>query len=146
MDSFIFKVIFRAQEQLETKNLTLSFKSLNFKKPLSIPEVSLLELKKLAELNQEIINFQNIEEILIIGNPAVDYTYNYFLVLLFSKKKEGKKTGYLIGNIKKFGDIMIGVWPFNTQMKGISEQTLLDTVNDIIKNPGNYDNICLISQ
>ena len=146
MDSFIYKVIFRAQEQLENKNLTLSFKNLNFEKPLSISELSLLELKKLNETNQDIINFQNIEEVLIIGNPTVDYNYNYYLVLLFSTKLDEKKKGYLIGNIKKLGDIIIGVWPFNTENNEITGQKILETYNDIIKNPKNYNSICLISQ
>ena len=82
----------------------------------------------------------------IIGNPKVDYIYNYYLVLLFSTKLDEKKTGYLIGNIKKLGDIIIGVWPFNTQINDITGQKILETYNDIIKNPGNYSSICLISQ
>jgi len=146
MDSIIFKVIFRAQEQFENKNLTLSFKILNFENPLSIHAKSILELKKLSETNQHIINFQNIEEVLIIGNPIVDYIYNYYLVILFSLKSDGKKTGYLIGNIKKLGDIIIGVWPFNSELKNTTGQKILETYNDIIENPRNYSNICLISQ
>jgi len=146
MDSIIFKVIFRAQEQFENKNLTLSFKHLAFENPLSIPVTSILELKKLSETNQHIITFQNIEEVLIIGNPIDDYLYNYYLVILFSLKTDGKKTGFLIGNIKKLGDLIIGVWPFNTQIKNTSGEIILDTYNDIIKSPHNYSNICLISQ
>ena len=146
MDSIIFKVIFRAQEQFENKNLTLSFKHLVVENPLSIRAKSILELKKLSEANQNIINFQNIEEVLIIGNPVDDFIYNYYLVILFSLKADGKKTGYLIGNIKKFGDVIIGVWPFNIQLKDTTGKKILETYNDIIENPHNYSNICLISQ
>lgn len=146
MDSIIFKVIFRAQAQFENKNLTLSFKHLAFENPLSIRAKSIIELKKLSETNQHIINFQNIEEVLIIGNPVDDLIYNYYLVILFSLKKDEKKTGYLIGNIKKLGDVIIGVWPFNSQLKDTTGKKILEIYNDIIENPHNYSNICLISQ
>ncbi len=146
MDSIIYKVIFQAHEQFENKNITLSFKNLNIKKLISIPPKFISELKKLSEINQHIINFQNIEEVLTIGNPTVDYTYNYYLVILFTIKSNGKKKGYLIGNVKKFGDIVIGVWPFNINLKDITGEKVLETYNDIIKNPNKYSSICLISQ
>ena len=146
MASIIYKVIFRAHEQFEHKNLTLSFKRLEFKKPISIPAKFTLELKKLSETNQNIINFQNIEEVFIIGNPTVDHTYNYYLVILYTKKSNGKKIGYLIGNVKNLGDIVIGVWPFNTYLPDLSEEKILETYNDMMQNPNNYKSICLISQ
>ena len=146
MDSIIYKVIFRAQKKLENKNLTLSFKNLDFEKPISLPVKFILELKKLSEKNQQIINFQNIEEVLIIGNPTVDYSYNYYLVILYTIKSDGNKIGYLIGNVKKLGDVIIGIWPFNTQLKDLTRKKVLEIYDDIIKNPNKYSNICLISQ
>ena len=109
MDPIIYKVIFRAHDQFEYKNLTLSFKSLEFKKHISIPAKFTLELKKLSETNQHIITFQNIEEVLIMGNPTEGHTYNYYLIILYTYKSNGKKIGYLIGNVKNLGDIIIGV-------------------------------------
>lgn len=146
MDSFIYKVIFRAHEQFENKNLVLSFKNVDFEKPISIPAKFILDLKKLSEKNQHIINFQNIEEVLIIGNPPVDYIYNYYLVVLYTIKSDGKKTGYLIGNVKKLGDIIIGVWPFNINLKDMMGERILKTYNDILENPNKFSSICLISQ
>jgi len=146
MDSIIYKVIFRAHEKFEHKNLTLSFRSLEFKKPISIPAKFTLELKKLSETNQHIISFQNIEEVLIIGNPTIDLTYNYYLVILYTHKSNKKKIGYLIGNVKNLGDIIIGVWPFNRDLKDLSEGTILESYNDMMQNPGNYNTICLITQ
>ncbi|MFX1569785.1 MAG: hypothetical protein ACFFCV_15630 [Promethearchaeota archaeon] len=145
MDSIIYKVIFRAHEQFEHKNLTLSFKSLEFKKPISISKF-ILELKNLSEIKQHIISFQNIEEVLIIGNPTIERTYNYYLVILYTHKSNKKKIGYLIGNVKNLGDIIIGVWPFNRDLKDLSEEIVLESYNDMMQNPGNYTTICLITQ
>ncbi len=146
MDSIIYKVIFTAHEQFEHKNLTLSFKSLEFKKLISIPAKFTLELKKLSEIHQHIISFQNIEEVLIIGNPTVNHTYNYYLVILYTNKSNEKKTGYLIGNVKNLGDIIMGIWPFNIDLKDLSEEKILETYNDMMQHPNNYSSICLISQ
>jgi hypothetical protein len=146
MDSLIYKVIFRAHEGFEHKNLTLSFKNLEFKKPLSIPAKFTQEIIRLSDTNQHIINFQNIEEVLIIGNPTVDQIYNYYLVILYTYKSNGKKIGYLIGNVKNLGDIIIGIWPFNIYLKDISEEKILEINNDMMQNPHNFTSICLISQ
>ncbi|UCC21024.1 MAG: hypothetical protein JSV62_07015 [Promethearchaeota archaeon] len=146
MNSVIYKVIFRAQDEIENKNLTLSFKNLDFEKPISIPAKFIIELKKISENNNQIINFQNIEEVITVGNPIFKYSYNYYIVVLFTIKSDGKKVGFLIGNVKNIGDIIIGIWPFNIILKDIIEESVLDTCNDIIENPNKYSGICLISQ
>ena len=146
MNSFIYKVIFRAHEKFENKNLTLSFINVDFEKPVSIPAKFILELKKISEKNNQVINFQNIEEVLIIGNPTFEYSFNYYLVILYTIKPDGRKVGYLIGNAKNLGDIIIGVWPFNIYSKDITEEKVLETYHDIIENPNKYSSICLISQ
>ena len=146
MNSVIYKVIFRAHQQFENKNLTLSFKNLEFEKPVTIPAKFILELKKISEKNNHIINFQNIEEVLIIGNPIVDYPYNYYLIILYTVKSDAKKIGYLIGNVKNLGDIIIGIWPFNIHLKDITDDKILNTFNEIIENPDKFSSICLITQ
>jgi len=146
MNSVIYKVIFRTPQQFEPKNLTLSFKNLEFEKPISIPGKFIFELKKISEKNNHIINFQNIEEVLTIGNPTVDYQYNYYLVILYIFKLDAKKIGYLIGNVKNLGDIIIGIWPFNIHIKDITEDYVIKTCNEIIENPNKFSSICLITQ
>ncbi|MFX0104940.1 MAG: hypothetical protein ACFE75_05575 [Candidatus Hodarchaeota archaeon] len=146
MDSFIYKVIFRTHEQYEYKNLVLSFKNIDFEEPIIIPSKSILDLKKLSENNSHIINFQNIEEVLLIGNPTIEYSYNYYLVILYTIKSDGKKTGYLIGNVKKLGDIIIGIWPFNIDLKDITGEKILKNYNDILEYPNKFSSICIISQ
>lgn len=144
MDSIIYKVIFKAFEQFENKNLTLSFKDLGAKNPITIPAKFILELKNLSEKNDKVVYFQNIEEVIIVGDVKANYSFNYYLVILFISK--GEKQGYLIGNIKKFGDIIIGVWPFNQQLSKMTPETIHKNYNNIIKNPDNFSKICLISQ
>jgi len=144
MDSIIYKVIFKAFEQFENKNLTLSFKDLGAKNPITIPAKFILELKNLSEKNDKVVYFQNIEEVIIVGNAKTNYSFNYYLVILFISN--GEKQGYLIGNIKKFGDIIIGVWPFNQQLSKMTPETIHNNYHNIIKNPNNFSKICLISQ
>ena len=146
MNSVIYKVVFRSYQQFENKNLTLSFKHIDSEKPISIPAKFILELKKISEKNNHIINFQNIEEVLIIGNPTIDHTYNYYIVILYTHKSNGKKIGFLIGNVKNLGDIIIGVWPFNRDLKDLSEEIILESYNEMMQNPDNYNTICLITQ
>jgi len=145
MDSIIYKVIFRAHDEFENKSYSLSFANLNFEKPLIINTKFILDLKKISEIYQHIVYFQNIEEVLIIGNPKLDYIYNYFIVILYTNKANRKKEGYLVSNVKNFGDIILGFWPFNDP-KNSSEEKILETTIDIISNPNNYSNVCIISQ
>jgi len=142
----IYKVVFKAFEQSESKNLNLSFRSIFSEKPISIPARLIFELKRLSEERSDIINFQNIEEVLTIGNKPSKDTYNYYLVILFTNKSSGIKQGYLIGNQKNVGDILIGYWPFNKENISFSHEIIHKEFNDIIKHPQHYNDICLISQ
>ena len=146
MDLVTFKVIFRAFEQFEKKNLSLSFQNIISKKPIEIPRDLILKLRHLSETNKNIINFQNIEEVVLLGNPMSNYIFNYYLVILYTIKSKGKKQGYLIGNVKKWEDILIGLWPFNIELNIIKEENIIENLNDIANNLTKYTKICLISQ
>jgi len=144
MDSIIYKVIFKAIEQFENKNLTLSFKDLGAKNPITVPAKFILELKNLSEKKGKVVYFQNIEEVIIVGNDKTRYNFNYYLVILFISN--GEKQGYLIGNVKKLGDIIIGVWPFNQQLSKMTPETIHKNYSNITKNTDSFSKICLISQ
>jgi hypothetical protein len=146
MDSIIFKVIFKATESSAEKNLNLSFKYLNTEEPIIVPANTIQKLKSLNEAENEIIYFTNIEEVIIVGNVDHNYTYNYYLVLLFTLKTNGEKRGYLIGNVKNLGDLIIGIWPFNLPSSQSNSENVIENFDDIINNPRNYTKICLISQ
>lgn len=146
MDSIIYKVIFKEIQHIENKNLTLNFNKLAFKKPLIVPPKFLRELKTLSEKSENIIFFQNIEEVIIVGNINSNVNYNYYLIILFMLKSDGDRHGYLIGNVKNVGDIIIGIWPFNRQVSELTPETIIENYHDIINNPSKYSRICLISQ
>ena len=145
MNPVIYKVIFRALERFESRNLTLSFKNLEFSTPVSLPN-KFREFRDISVNSDHVMSFQNIEEVLIIGNPSVEYSYNYFLVILYTSKADGEKNGFLIGNVKNLGDVIIGVWPFNKELNNITEENVLNSLKDVIENPDKFSSICLISQ
>ena len=144
MDPIIYKVIFKSIEQFENRNLTLSFKDLNIKNPITIPAKLILELKNLSVKNKEVIFFQNIEEVIVVGNNDTKFSYNYYLVILFTSN--GEKQAHLIGNVKNLGDIIIGVWPFDQLLSNMTSKKIHEIYSNIIKNPEKFNNICLISQ
>ncbi len=146
MDLVTFKVIFRAFEQFEKKNLSLSFLNIISEKRIEIPNNLILKLKHLSEKKKTIINFQNIEEVILLGNPKSNYIFNFYLVILYTLKLKGKQQGYLIGNVKKWGYLLIGVWPFNIELSTITEDDILKNLKDIVNNLTKYSKICLISQ
>jgi len=146
MDSIIYKVIFKAIQHMENKNLTLNFKNLGFKKPIIVPSRFLQELKILSEKSENILIFQNIEEVITVGNINSNVNYNYYLIILFTLKSGKDKYGYLIGNVKNLGDITIGIWPFNREVSELTPEIIIENYNNIINNPSDYSKICLISQ
>ncbi|KKN69662.1 hypothetical protein LCGC14_0438510 [marine sediment metagenome] len=145
MDSMFYKVIFKAIENVENKNLMMSFKNLNSTTPIAIPSEFINKLRDLSENLENIIHFQNIEEVLIIGNLVSRYNHNYYLINLF-ERVNGEKQGYLIGNVNELGDIVLGVWPFNRQLLKLTPDVIINTFDEMIKSPTNYRKICIISQ
>ena len=141
-----YKVIFKGSEETEGNELTLTFKSGDFDKPIKIPANIFLELKKLSETSNNILDFKNIEEVIEIGQLNSGSSYNYHLVILFTSKSSQIKEGYLIRNVKKLGDILIGVYPFNKNISDLTPELFSEKINNLITNPHEYSNICLISQ
>ena len=139
-----FKVIFNGSKDIEDENLTLTFKKIDSTKNLYISNAIISELKNLSEKNKNVVVFQNIDEVIEIGNVSSRKLYNYFYVLIYTHKSVALKEGFLIGNLKKKGDIIIGVWPFNKDITGFTPENFLKSINNLIKNPHEYSNISLI--
>jgi len=145
MSSANYKVIFEGNKEPEKNKLSLTFKSIPSDKPINIPAQFILDIKKLSEKSPNIVNFQNIEEVVKIGKGLSPSSFNYFFALLYTLKSDSKKEGFLMGNIKKLGDTLIGIWPFNTNIAELSYEVIVEKFNNLIKKPHEYSNICLIS-
>ncbi len=145
MSSINYKVIFKGSKTSEKNKSSLTFQNILLKKPIKVPLKLILELKKMSENNPNIITFQNIEEVLKIRNDSLDFKFHYYFVLLYTFKTDGKKSGFLIGNTKGLGDILIGIWPFNKKFKEKSFfENYVEEFENLIKNPHKYKNITLI--
>jgi len=144
MNSSNFKVIFNGSKDVENENLTLTFKKITTTKKISLSHVVISKLKNLSEISNHVVVFQNIEEVIEIGDVSPRETYNYYYVLIYTYKSDAKKEGFLIGNLKKKGDIIIGIWPFNKEIVDSPPEDFLKSFNNLIENPHEYSNISLI--
>ena len=148
MSEVIFKVILKGNnldENLQYTTTNLSFKNILNDNLIKIPSHYLSSIKTLSEKYDNIISFQNLEEVITIGDFPKDYTINYHIVILYTMKSEEKKRGFLIANIKKIGDVLIGIWPFNEDVNAINEENIHETLNDFIKNCDQYKNLVIIN-
>ena len=142
MNTIVYKVVFNGINEIKEKTLNLSFKGVIFDPSIKIPSHFFSELKKLSELNQNILIFKNIDEVIKLGEDiSLDAVY-YYNVLLFQFKNQ--KEGFLIGNTKKKGDILLGTWPFNKIYED-SKNVILDKLNNLLSKHNEYDKICLIN-
>lgn len=148
MNSVIFKVLLKGTEQDENKSVdskTLSFRSILTEDIIKIPSHYISSLKSMSENFENIITFQNLEEVIIIGELSREFSINYYIVILFSMKSEQKRNGFLIANIKKIGDALIGIWPFTEEIDRLDEDYIHKKFNDFINNHDDYKNLVIIN-
>jgi hypothetical protein len=144
MSSVVYKVIFKGTEGDEEDNFTLTFKEISINEPIKVSPQQLSTLKRFSQTAQNIINFQNIEEVIRIGEPTIGLIINYYIVLLFITKLDHQRKGFLIGNVKGKGDVLLGIWPFTQKLEFSNSNKINKIFNDLIKKPENYNKICLI--
>lgn len=148
MNSVIFKVVLKGNEQEDSvaaESITLTFKSVISPNFIKIPVNFISSLKTMNKNNKNIVNFQNIEEVITIGDISKEIIINYYLVILFSSKSKNERNGLLIANIKKVGDVLIGIWPFNEDTEFLNEDYMNQIFNDLTNNKENYKNIVIIN-
>lgn len=143
MNTIFYKVIFKALDEKKENSFSLTFKNFITSKPIYIPSRYFSILKELSKENQDIINFQNIQEVIKIGEDGFNYIFNYYIVILFTNIHDRKKKGFLIGNAKKFGDLLIGIWPFNQEEPSYTSSNIVELFDDLIKKT-KFDKICII--
>ena len=141
MDSPTYKVIFKGLDGDQSRSLTLTFKGLQTDHFIKIPPDLLPELKEKSSSN--IINFQNIGEVLSFGNEF-GLNFNYYIVILLIKKQERELKGFLIGNTKDLGDIIIGIWPFTESFEKTSIETLSAKISKLHLDYEQFEKICVI--
>ncbi|MFW9949637.1 MAG: hypothetical protein ACFFKA_05875 [Candidatus Thorarchaeota archaeon] len=132
MNTIFYKVIFKALEEHEDNTFSLTFRSIIDSKPICIPSHYFSTLKELSKKDKNVINFQNIQEVIKIGENGSNYIFNYYIVLLFTQFENREKQGFLIGNAKNYGDILIGIWPFNKEFLNYSSNTILEIFDNLI--------------
>jgi hypothetical protein len=143
MSLIVYKVIFKGNVENEIEDLTLTFKEISFNEPINVSPKYISMLKKLSKASQNIINFQNIKEVIRIGENTQGFLINYYIVLLYISIN-GTKKGFLIGNVKNKGDIILGIWPFTQKSEILTIEEINSIFNDFITKPQNYGRICLI--
>ncbi|MBY8981704.1 MAG: hypothetical protein KGD57_02035 [Candidatus Lokiarchaeota archaeon] len=137
----VYKVIFKGSNKIEKEKLSLTFKELSSDSIIKLPADYLNKLKKIN--NQKIIHFQNIDAVLRFGIDSSLPNYTFYHVILFSFKE--RKQGILVGNLKKEGDVLIGIWPFRPDLNQESEKDLINTYEDLVNNPKIFQEICIIN-
>ncbi|MFX1239295.1 MAG: hypothetical protein ACFFAS_18195 [Promethearchaeota archaeon] len=144
MSASIYKVVFSGKKESELEKITLTFRNFQTNTKYIIPPSFITELKQKSEEVKNVLYLRNIEEVIKLGNNIDIQTFESYYVVLFSKK-EGKKIGFLLGNVKKIGTIIIGLWPFNTEKDDYSRKKIDEILNQLTSNSKNYDTICLIA-
>lgn len=140
-----YKVIFKGNlKETGIDKLVLTFTNILTEESLQIPDNFIFDLKRLSENRANVITFQNIEEVIQIGNTTPFSVHNNYTVIIYTLKSGGKKEGLLVGSSKKRGDIIIGIWPFNDLPTNILNEALSNKLISLIKNEQEYSNICLI--
>jgi hypothetical protein len=143
MSTIFYKVIFKGIKGDSSESYSLTFKNVIQEKPIHVPSQFFSALKNLSEKQTNVINFQNIREVVKIGKISTNYDINYYIVVLYTSVKDGKKEGFLIGNIKKLGDVLIGIWPFNQERTSISSDFFLNQL-ELITKSNKLKDICVV--
>jgi hypothetical protein len=143
MTKIFYKVIFKGVKGDSSESYSLTFKNIIQEKPINIPSQFFSSLKTLSQKQPSVINFQNIREVVKIGDQNAIYDFKYYIVVLYTSLADGKKEGFLVGNLKKLGDILIGIWPFNQGSVSISSEHFLRQLN-LLTDGHKFKDICVI--
>ena len=145
MSTLYYKVIFKGIKGDSSESYSLTFKNVidPKKNAINIPSQFFASLRSLSQKQTYVINFQNIREVVKIGDSDDKYNFNYYIVVLFTNLTDGNKEGFLVGNVKKLGDILIGIWPFNQEYDSLSSESILGKLNLLIEGK-KFKDICVV--
>ncbi|MFX0012383.1 MAG: hypothetical protein ACFE9R_18870 [Candidatus Hermodarchaeota archaeon] len=143
MSTLYYKVIFKGIKGDSSESYSLTFKDIIGEKPINITSQFFASLKSLSQKQTIVITFQNIREVVKIGDSEDKYNFNYYIVVLFTNLTDGNKEGFLVGNLKKLGDILIGIWPFNQENDSLSAESIFRKIR-LLTEGKKFKDICVI--
>jgi hypothetical protein len=143
MSSIFYKVIFEGIKEDSSDSYSLTFKDIFSENQEQISSQFFTTLRVSSQKESHVVHFQNIKEVIKIGNPSIKIEINYYIAILYTKLNDGKKEGFLVGNIKNMGDMLIGTWPYNEEDVSNSKDHYLQKL-DLLTNSSKFSNICVI--
>ncbi len=143
MSSIFYKVIFEGTKEDSSDSYSLTFKDVFSDNQIQISSQFFTTLRVLSQKESNVVHFQNIKEVIKIGNPSIKIEINYYIAILYTRLNDGKKEGFLIGNVKNMGDILIGEWPYDEENVSNSKDLYLQKL-DLLTNSSKFRNICVI--
>ena len=143
MSSIFYKVIFEGVKEDSSDSYSLTFKDIFSNNQIQISSQFFTTLRVSSQKVSNIVHFQNIKEVIKMGNPSIKIEINYYIAILYTNLNDGKKEGFLIGNIKNMGDMLIGEWPYNEKIESDSKDIYLQKL-ELLTNSSKFDNICVI--
>jgi len=143
MSLIFYKVIFEGTKEDSSDSYSLTFKDICSDNQIQISSQFFTSLRVVSQKESTVVHFQNIKEVIKIGNPSIKIEINYYIAILYTNLNDGKKEGFLIGNVKNMGDMLIGEWPYNEDTVSNSKDFYLQKL-DLLTNSSNFKNICVI--
>ncbi len=143
MSSIFYKVIFEGVKEDSSDSYSLTFKDIFSDNQIQISSQFFTTLRVSSQKESNIVHFQNIKEVIKMGNASIKIEINYYIAILYTNLNDGKKEGFLVGNIKNMGDMLIGEWPYNEKIESDSKDIYLQKL-ELLTNSSKFDNICVI--
>ena len=144
MSSIFYKVIFEGIKEDSSDSYSLTFKDIFSVNQIQISSQFFSTLRDLSQKESNIVLFQNVKEVILIGDPSFKIEINYYIAILYTSLNDGKKEGFLVGNIKNMGDMLIGEWPYNEENESNLKDLYLQKL-DLLTDSSKYKNICVIN-
>ena len=85
MSSIFYKVVFRGISEMEETPLSLTFNNVLSDKYINMTHY-ITSIKNINDLHENMINFQNIEDVIIMGANSHLLSFNYYIVILILKQ------------------------------------------------------------
>ena len=143
MSSIFYKVIFEGIKEDSSDSYSLTFKDIFSDNQIQISSQFFTTMRVSSQKESNVFHFQNIKEVIKIGNSSIKIEINYYIAILYTNLNDGKKEGFLVGNIKNMGDMLIGEWPYNEESASNLKELYLQKL-DLLTNSSKFNNICVI--